>query len=292
MDRLHHSLARCHDRRLCDILETAGRAAIAAGEILRKLYATPLKIRHKGRIDLVTEADLAAEKSIMRILHESHPEIAVLAEESAAAYQEISRDTGRVIPETAPDSGPNLNGPLWVIDPLDGTTNFAHSYPWFAVSIGYMEEGRCMAGVIYNPVLEEFFCAVTGGGAWLNGQPIQVSHVKALDQALLATGFPYTIAQQTDVVMALLQKMLPRAQGVRRAGAAALDLAYVACGRLDGFWEINLKPWDTAAGIALLNEAGGRASDFSGGEFSPFKPEILSSNGRLHAAMQEIVASP
>ncbi len=292
MDRLHHSLARCHDRRLCGILETAGRAAIAAGEILRSLYATPLKIRHKGRIDLVTEADLAAEQSIMRILHESHPEIAVLTEESAAAYQEISRNTGLVTPDTAPDDGPDHNGPLWVIDPLDGTTNFAHSYPWFAVSIGYMEEGRCMAGVIYNPVLEEFFCAVTGGGAWLNGQPIQVSHVKTLDQALLATGFPYTIAQQTDEVMALLKKMLPRAQGVRRAGAAALDLAYVACGRLDGFWEINLKPWDTAAGIALLNEAGGRVTDFSGGEFSPFKPEILSSNGRLHAAMQEIIASP
>lgn len=288
MDRLHHSLARCQDKRLSDLLETAGRAALAAGEILRRMYATPLKISHKGRIDLVTEADVAAEQEILRFLQRAHPEIAILAEESAAAY----RPAGPAADPSLPDAGPDLNGPLWVIDPLDGTTNFAHAFPWFAVSIGYMEAGRCKAGVIYNPISEEFFCAVTGGGAWLNGQPIRVSRIKTLDQALLATGFPYTIAEQADEVVAVLKRMLPRAQGIRRPGAAALDLAYVACGRLDGFWEVNLKPWDTAAGMALLDEAGGRASDFNGAPFSPFKPEMLASNDLLHQALQKVIEGP
>lgn len=303
MDRLQRSLARCRDRRLAAILDAAGRAALAAGEILRRLYDTPVKISNKGRIDLVTEADVAAEKAILKILSRTHPEIAVLAEESASAYQSTPagnpepaippldpKSTQSAPSRPSPPPGPDLQGPLWVIDPLDGTTNFAHAYPWFAVAIGYMEAGQCRAGVIYNPISEEFFCAVAGGGAWLNGSPIRVSRINVLEKALLATGFPYSIAEKADEVVDVLKAMLPRVQGVRRAGAAALDLAYVACGRLDGFWEINLKPWDTAAGIILLHEAGGRSGDFSGADFSPFKPELLASNGLIHRDMQAIIA--
>lgn len=311
MDRLQRSLALCRDRRLAAIVDAAGRAALAAGEILRRKYDTPLKISNKGRIDLVTEADLAAEQAILQVLRRSHSDIGVLAEESAADYQTAAptghSETSQVgqptstsasalatayapAPASAP-AGPDLNAPLWVIDPLDGTTNFAHAIPWFAVSIGYLEEGRCRAGIIYNPISEEFFCGMAGGGAWLNGQPIKVSRVGKLEKALLATGFPYAIEENTDTVINMLKAVLPKAQGIRRAGAAALDLAYVACGRLDGFWEINLKPWDTAAGIAILNEAGGRASDFAGRDFSPFIPQLLASNGALHDNLRQILAA-
>ncbi|ADH84852.1 inositol monophosphatase family protein [Desulfurivibrio alkaliphilus] len=278
MDRLQHSLARCRDRRLAAILDSAGRAAFAAGEVLRRKYDTPLKINHKGRIDLVTEADLASEQAVLKVLQRDHPGIAVLAEESAPVTEKTA-----------------ISGPLWVIDPLDGTTNFAHAFPWFAVSIGYLEDGECRAGVIYNPVSEEFFCAAAGAGAWLNGRPIRVSRTNSLEQALLATGFPYSVVEKGDEVakvVEVLRAMLPKAQGIRRAGAAALDLAYVACGRLDGFWEINLKPWDTAAGIALLKEAGGLATDFAGGDFSPFVPQLLASNSLLHQAIRQVINSP
>ena len=299
MDRLQRSLARCRDSRLAAILESAGRAAFAAGEVLRRKYNTPLKINHKGRIDLVTEADLASEQAILQVLRRAHPEIAVLAEESApvtpqALTSASSAPAGpaepaerRATSPAAPQAGPS--DPLWVIDPLDGTTNFAHAFPWFAVSIGYLEDGECRVGVIYNPVSEEFFCAAAGGGAWLNGQPIRVSRINSLEQALLATGFPYSIVEKGDEVVEVLRAMLPKAQGIRRAGAASLDLAYVACGRLDGFWEINLKPWDTAAGIVLLKEAGGCATDFAGRNFSPFIPELLASNSLLHPAIRQVI---
>lgn len=273
MDRLQRSLARCQDRRLAAILMAAGEAAFAGGEVLRRLYDTPVKIKHKGRIDLVTEADLAAEQAVLKVLRKSPIEATVVAEESAADFKE---------PPT---------GPAWIIDPLDGTTNFAHAYPWFAVSIGYMEGGVCRAGVIYNPIQEDFFCAAAGAGAWLNGRPIKVSRAKTLEKSLLATGFPYSIEEKADEVVAALKRMLLRCQGVRRAGAAALDLAYVACGRLDGFWEINLKPWDTAAGAVLVQEAGGRLSDFAGRDFSPFQPELLASNELIHQAMLEVIVA-
>jgi len=272
MDRLQRSLVRCQDRSLAAVMTAGGEAALAAGNVLRRLYNTPVKIKHKGRIDLVTEADLAAEQAILKVLAKSPIEATVVAEESAADWHE---------PPT---------GPAWIIDPLDGTTNFAHAYPWFAVSIGYMEGGVCRAGVIYNPILEEFFCAAAGAGAWLNGRPIKVSRTKTLERSLLATGFPYSIEEKADEVVGVLKRVLLRCQGVRQAGAAALDLAYVACGRLDGFWEINLKPWDTAAGAILLREAGGRLSGFAGRDFSPFTPELLASNELIHQDLLEIIA--
>jgi myo-inositol-1(or 4)-monophosphatase len=179
-------------------------------------------------------------------------------------------------------------GPAWIIDPLDGTTNFAHGLPWFAVSIAYAEKGRNQVGVIYSPVQDELFCGCLNRGAWLNGKPIRVSRIPVLDKSLLATGFPYDVRKKPAKVMAAFKAVLIRVQGIRRAGAAALDLAYVACGRMDGFWEIKLKPWDTAAGQLILEEAGGKTSDFSGNAYSPFVPEILATNGLIHKELLSI----
>ncbi|MDA8164323.1 MAG: inositol monophosphatase family protein [Desulfobacteraceae bacterium] len=253
------------------ILEPAVRAALAAGAVIRARYGRPHQIGHKGEIDLVTEADTAAEREIIAILREELPQIGVMAEESSQSYQEIP-------PE-----------PTWVIDPLDGTTNFAHGFPWFATSIGCLVEGISVAGVIYLPMQDELFCATRGGGAWLNGKRLQVSTASGLKQSLMATGFPYNIQEKPEPVIAALRAVLTRAQGVRRAGAAAIDLAYVACGRLDGFYEINLKPWDAAAGFLLVEEAGGKVTDFRGRPFSPFVPELLATNGRIHEEMSGVL---
>ncbi len=269
MKRVEGCAAACTGSPLEKIVLDAGKAAFAAGKVLTDLFHKPHQIRYKGEIDLVTEADVAAEKVILDMFAKSCPDIAILSEESHAAYESI------------PDA------PLWIIDPLDGTTNFAHGFPWFAVSIAYAEKGQSLAGVIYAPMLDELFCACKGGGAWLNGKKITVSAASQMTRSLLATGFPYDVRQNSRSVMAALEKVLTCSQGIRRAGAAALDLASVACGRLDGFWEVKLKPWDTAAGLLLVQEAGGEVSDFQGGPYSPFLPEITASNGALH---QELVA--
>jgi len=269
MKRMDECLAQCGDVRHADILRIAAEAALSAGHILAELYHTPHQVRYKGEIDLVTEADIASEKSILDKFAARCPGIRILSEESYAIYDEVPHE------------------PVWVIDPLDGTTNFAHDFPWFAVSIAYMEEGRSQVGVIYAPLQDEFFFSCRGCGAWLNGRKIHVSGTGELTRSLLATGFPYAIKEKVEEVLPALEKFLIRCQGVRRAGAAALDLAYLACGRLDGFWEINLKPWDTAAGLLLVEEAGGRVTDFRGGSYSPFVPELLSSNSAIHAEMVE-----
>ena len=267
MERLEKCIRHCGNSPLAPILKSAGKAALQAGRLLASLYSRPHEIRFKGEIDLVTEADPAAEKLILEILGKEYPDVGILAEESHSAYD--------AIPKKA----------MWIIDPLDGTTNFAHGFPWFAVSIAYTEKGKSLAGVIYAPMLDELFCACHGQGAWLNGRKIEVSGTGTLTRSLLATGFPYDVRQRPEKVMAALEKVLTRSQGVRRAGAAALDLAYVACGRLEGFWEIKLKPWDTAAGILLVEEAGGMVTDFQGGPYSPFIPEIVSSNGHVHGEL-------
>lgn len=267
MQRVAQCAARCGRKELAGILTIAGRAALAGGQILKELYGTPHQITHKGAIDLVTEADVAAEKAILSILEHALPGAAVLSEESHGEYQEVPA------------------GPTWIIDPLDGTTNFAHGFPWFAVSIAYAEGGKSLAGVVYHPMLDELFCGCRDSGAWLNGEPIAVSAAKTMRSSLLATGFPYAIDEHSPRVIAALAKILPHVQGVRRAGAAALDMAYVACGRLDGFWEIMLKPWDTAAGLVLVEEAGGAVSDFAGGAYSPFLQEVLATNGMIAAEL-------
>jgi len=219
---------------------------------------------------LVTEADVAAEKAILDVLKREQPDIGVVSEESNSQYDGIP--AGRV----------------WIVDPLDGTTNFAHHFPWFAVSIAMAVDGDPQVGIIYAPAWEELFCTCLGGGAWLNGFGIDVSAAATLGDALLATGFPYAIRNKSKEVVKVLESFLVRGQGIRRAGAASLDLAYVACGRLDGFWEIDLKPWDTAAGMLLVTEAGGRLSNFAGRAYSCFDDEVLASNGRIHEDMLEV----
>jgi myo-inositol-1(or 4)-monophosphatase len=180
-------------------------------------------------------------------------------------------------------------GMLWLVDPLDGTTNFAHGFPWFAVSIALYHKKKALSGIVYAPLQNEFFCAALNQGAWLNGEKIAVSASTDLKTSLLATGFPYDIHVSHDQVVEALKRALTRAQGIRRAGAAAMDLAYVSCGRLDGFWEIKLKPWDTAAGKLLVEEAGGLITDFRKGPYTPFVPEILATNRIIHDELSEIL---
>lgn len=253
------------------ILTTAAQAALAGGTIIKELYGKPHQIRHKGDIDLVTEADLASEKAIIEVVSYAFPQHTILAEESKSTYSTVP------------------SGPTWIIDPLDGTTNFAHSFPFFGVSIGFFSDGHPTAGVIFCPLQNELFCSIKGKGAWLNGNPIQVTSENTLQKALIGTGFPYDVHGTLEQVCRAMRAVLPQVQDLRRAGAAALDLAYVACGRLDGFWEMNLKPWDSAAGALLVSEAGGTLSNFSGGPFDPFVPELIATNGRLHDQLQALI---
>ena len=271
MHRLDNAIKNCPAAELQPLLLAAGRAALTAGFIIRELYARPHTIRMKGEIDLVTEADVAAESAILASLAEDAPGIAVMAEESYQGHADLEART-------------------WIIDPLDGTTNFAHGIPIFAVSIGLLDRGQPLAGVIYCPMQDELFCASRGGGAWLNDRRIQVTATDFLVQALVATGFPYDIRKYTEQVIAQARSVLPKVRDIRRMGAAAVDLAYVACGRLDGFWEAALKPWDTAAGWLLVEEAGGRVTGFSGQPYSPFFGEILASNSRLHPLLIDALA--
>ncbi|MBU0485525.1 MAG: inositol monophosphatase [Proteobacteria bacterium] len=271
MKRIKNCLDNC-DQNLAAILTAATEAALTAGKVIKGLYGKPHQIRHKGAIDLVTEADVAAEEAILEVLNKAFPHFAVLAEESHSDYREIP------------------NGPTWIIDPLDGTTNFAHGFPWFGPSIACRLNGEIVVGVIYCPMQEELFYAVAGHGAWLNDKQIKVSATDSLIKSLVATGFPYDVETTLKQVMETLGVVLPKVQDVRRAGAAALDLAYVACGRLDGFWEMNLKPWDTAAGQLLVEEAGGQVTNFKGHAFSPFVPEILASNGKIHTALARLIS--
>jgi myo-inositol-1(or 4)-monophosphatase len=266
---IEQCLLHCVNSDIRDILKVAVVAAKQAGTILLERYEKPHQIQHKGSIDIVTEADLASEELILDVLHHNLPGTKILSEESFSSYSNI------------PDV------PVWIIDPLDGTTNFAHNFPWFSVSIAFYENSKSQTGVIFSPIQNELFCATSGGGAWLNDRPIEVSKVDLLQKALVATGFPYDVQERPDSIIAMLKAVLTHSQGVRRPGAATLDLAYLACGRLDAFWEVGLKPWDTAAGYLLVEEAGGTLSSFTGTTFSPFFPELLASNSLLH---EELIA--
>jgi myo-inositol-1(or 4)-monophosphatase len=257
---------------LADLARVAAVVAMEAGAVIRGLYEQPHQVRFKGEIDLVTEADLASEKVIIAALKRALPAVPVLAEESSPDYRHIPA------------------GPLWIVDPLDGTTNFAHGFPFFAVSIAYSVNRVSHAGVIYCPMQDELFLAWRGGGAWLNGRRLAVSRRERLVESLVGTGFPYAIRENLDDVLDKLGKVLPQVRDLRRAGAAAVDLAYVAGGRLDAFWERQLKPWDTAAGYLLVEEAGGRVSDFGGGAWDPYRPELLASNSLLHRELAELLS--
>lgn len=271
MNRLDKLIESCSSNELKTYGEAAGRAALTAGGIIRQLYEKPHTIEMKGEIDLVTEADIASETAIVASLNEDAPGVKILAEESYADLENADK------------------GKIWVVDPLDGTTNFAHGIPIFAVSIALLDNGQPKMGMIYCPMQDELFCTCLGAGAWLNGRQIEVTDTDFLLQSLVATGFPYDIHSYLADITRRMQNILPKVRDVRRMGAAAVDLAYVSCGRLDGFWEVGLKPWDTAAGCLLVEEAGGRVSDFMGQSFSPFKQEILASNGRLHPPLLDLV---
>ncbi len=252
------------------MLDTLLLAARQAGRILMEKYASGVTVAYKGAIDLVTDADHASEKAIVAILRERHPDHDILAEEGVY-----------------PTRGAEWR---WIVDPLDGTTNFAHGFPWFAVSIALEVRGEVRLGAVFNPHNQELFVAERGRGATLNGRALRVSPTGDLERALLATGFAYDHKQCPDNNYAHFEKFQRTAQAVRRAGVASLDLACVAAGRFDGFWELKLKPWDVAAGVLLVEEAGGRISDYAGAPMPLDRGEILASNGRLHTAMQAILA--
>lgn len=244
-------------------IRTVGLAAAAeAGEILRHYWGKKHTIEKKGAIDLVTEADLASERAIIRLIRTAFPEHAVLAEESGITLGNDSHE--------------------WIIDPLDGTTNYAHGLPEFTISIAFAYEGDLVFGLVLNPVTGELFCGMKGQGATLNGLPIHVSGTQTLAESLLVTGFPYNLKTIIRPLMQRFERCLVASQGVRRLGSAALDLCYLACGRFEGFWEQNLAPWDTAAGVVIAKEAGASVSDFSNRPYSIKKKEILATNGFIH----------
>ena len=253
-------------------LDTATEAALAAGAVLQQYWGNLTTIDEKGRPgDLVTEADRAAEAAVMAVLQRHLPaDHGILAEESGALGQ----------------SGAAL---VWAIDPLDGTTNYTHQYPFCAVSIGLLAEGEPVLGVIYDPIHHDLFRGATGLGATLNRQPIRVSTTDSLAQSLLVSGFAYDRRETPDNNYAEFCYLTHHTQGVRRGGAAALDLAYVACGRLDGYWERGLSPWDIAAGIAILREAGGRVTAYNGAPLDVMSGRLLATNGRIHQAMSHIL---
>jgi myo-inositol-1(or 4)-monophosphatase len=254
------------------IRDVAVAAAARAGETLYRNWGGIHDVEKKGTIDLVTEADGASEKAIIEVIRSAFPDHTILAEESGLALG------------TDPYE--------WIIDPLDGTTNYAHNLPEFTVSIAFAHEGEVAFGLILSPVFGELFCALRGQGAELNGRPIHVSGVKTVRDSLLVTGFPYDLVSVIGPLMQRLETLLLAAQGVRRLGSAALDLCYVACGRFDGFWEQNLHPWDTAAGWIIVQEAGGQVTDFSNGNYNIDKKEILATNGLIHQEMTELLILP
>ena len=256
---------------LSALLDTAVRAAERGGALLLERYGKPHDIAKKGTVNLVTEADLASEAAIAELLRRETPDIPIMSEEQAESH--------RLNHEQA----------LWVVDPLDGTTNFAHGFPFFAVSIALLQGGQALVGAVYAPLLGELFTACRGGGARLNGEPIHVSTESTLLGSLVATGFPYEREAALPGIMANLHRVLAHAQDVRRGGSAAIDLAYVACGRQDAYYEVQLKPWDSAAGWLLVTEAGGRVSGMDGSPYSPFVPHILATNGRVHEDLQPLL---
>src|SRR5215831_8697868 len=253
-------------------LKLAMDLAREAGEVLKHYATREKQVQFKGRANLVTIADKESEALIIRGIHQRFPEHAILAEETGVIEPNQSSSEVR-----------------WIIDPLDGTTNFAHQYPFYCVSIAVEEHGVVTCGAVYDPCRDELFSASRGAGAFLNGEPLRVSDVDRLSHALLLTGFPYDFRERIEIPLGMFREFLKESQAVRRGGSAALDLCHMAAGRCDGFWELKLQPWDTAAGGVIAEEAGARITDFSGGPFSIYTKEILASNGRIHAEMQEVL---
>ena len=252
-----------------DIERVALRAARAAGRIHMSWLHRAKTTRKSNALDLVTEADKEAEQAVIATIRRAFPDHAILAEESGA-------------------SG-NTGAHRWIIDPLDGTTNFAHGFPAFCVSIAYEHRGRVVVGVVFDALRKELFTARRGKGARLNGETVGVSKSKKLETSLLATGFPYDRRERRRFYLCFWEEMMTRVEGVRRPGSAALDLASVASGRLDGFWEFGLKPWDVAAGALLVEEAGGKITNMDGAPFDIAGAQLLATNSRIHAEMAQVL---
>lgn len=251
-------------------IDTAQKTAREAGEILRNNLGRVSEIEYKGKNNLVTEVDKLSEELIIDRIKQSFPSHDIFAEESG-------RHT-------------SSSDHVWIIDPLDGTTNYAHAYPFFSVSIALEIEGTVRAGVVYDPVKDELFSAEYGKGAFLNGKAITVTNSQRLEESHLCTGFVHEDDKMVEDNLRHFANFIRRARAVRRDGSAALDLCYVACGRFDGFWELGLNPWDTAAGVLIIEEAGGKVTDFSGGEYSIYVKEILASNAGIHGEMINVLS--
>ncbi len=250
--------------------KVAIEAALKSGLFIKRSVGKVKEISYKGRINIVTDIDKASEKMIIGMIHSAFPDHSIISEEArplkgSSAYR-------------------------WVIDPLDGTTNFAHSFPFFSVSVALEREGHVILGVVYDPMRDELFHAEEGKGAYLNKKRIFVSRAKRLEESLLATGFAYGVREAKDDNIANFRNFLRRAMAIRRAGSAALDLTYVACARFDGFWELGLKPWDSAAGCLIVKEAKGAISRFDGSAYSHYDKDLLATNGHIHRQMVKVLA--
>jgi myo-inositol-1(or 4)-monophosphatase len=254
------------DAELSELLAFARQIAARAGRLVKKGFSTRLHVVYKGRINPVTEVDLASEKLLTSAIAKRYPSHAVLGEEGSD-----SRGKSKYV---------------WIVDPIDGTVNFSHGFPVYCVSVGLQFEGESVVGAVYDPERDEMFWAKKGGGAWLNKSRIAVTKETRLDRALLATGFAYDIGSSKKNNLGYFARMAKKAQGIRRPGSAAIDLCWLASGRIDGFWELKLAPWDTAAAGLIAVEAGAKLSRLDGSKYSPFSPDLLASNGKLHGAMQ------
>src|ERR1035437_333473 len=253
------------------MLNFAIETARDAGRLLIEKFGHKLNISKKGDINLVTEADLASESLIVERVKSYYPKHSILAEETG--------ESGVAAGDSAWK---------WIIDPLDGTTNFAHGYPCWCVTIALEHRGEIVIGVTYDPTRNELFAAERGRGASLNNKPIRVSETEDLSEALIVTGFPYDFKRRQDFARHLT-KFLLESRGVRRDGSAAIDMAYIACGRYDGFWEEGLNPWDMAAGLLLIEEAGGQVTGYDNSKFNLYRPPILATNGLIHSQMLDVL---
>lgn len=255
-------------------LDTAVSAAKSGADVLKRYWGKLSKVETKSYTwDLVTIADKESEAEVMGYLKQAFPSYGILAEESGGDH-------------------PSHVEYLWVIDPLDGTTNYTHQYPMVAVSISLMHKGETVVGVTYNPIIGELFTATKGGGAYLNGEKISVSKVQSLGAALLSTGFPYDRLVNIDNNYTEFSRLTDRSQGVRRGGSACMDLAYVAAGRLDGYWERGCKVWDNAAGVLMVEEAGGKVTGYDLSPVDMFGGRLLATNGLLHETISSVLLTP
>ena len=253
------------------LLTTAVESVIRAGEVMLEKFGTDLRVDMKGAIDLVTEVDVAIEREFRARIAARFPDHAILGEEMGGSA-------------TPP------SGPCWVFDPIDGTTNFAHGLPIFCSSLALEIDGVAQLAAVYDPTRRELFTAERGDGAFLNGRPMHVSLPPTLLESVLVTGFPYDVHARVAEIVGLFAEFVGRARAVRRLGSAAIDLCYVAAGRLDGFWERDLKPWDIAGGALLVTEAGGTITNFRGEMFHSRGRDVVASNGRIHQAMLDVIA--